>query len=145
MLGKKIISKLILISCFFFISCATNSIMEFDRKMTDKGYTEANSSSFPSKMIQDILSQKIDGPYEFELINTDSANYAVIYKYFFEECSDEMINKYVKVIIIDKYGFYKIYENENINNEKGKAYEFKGSVYDKYGRRIENPVFYLWD
>ncbi|MCR5063577.1 MAG: hypothetical protein K6A89_09875 [Treponema sp.] len=141
------ISKFFLIFCFLFISCATDSFENFDRKLINKGYVETDDFSFPLEMLQKLISQdtEVYKPYVFEFQDTSSSNYTVIYSYFFDECSAEMINRYVKIILIDKNGFSKMYENENKNNEKGRAYVFNNSVYDKNGNRIENPIFYLWD
>lgn len=147
MSGKKMLSKLFFLISFLFVSCTANSIVDFEKELLDKGYTEIkNPDFFPAKVKENYSKPGYKLPsYSFELENTDSKNYTVGYQYFFDECGVEMINKYVRVTLIDKDGFYKIYENENINNQKGSPYEFGGVVYDNAGNRIEKPVFYLWD
>ena len=146
MSSKKNFFNYIVIVSFLFVSCATTSAVDFEKKLISKGYVETfDSGYFPSQVIKRILDADYKIPYTFELKNTESKNYTVIYIYFFEECSNKMINKYVKLLLIDKYGFYKFYENENINNQKGCPYEFDGVVYDNDGKRIERPIFYLWD
>lgn len=149
MIKRSIIYYIILLTFSInFISCISVPILDFEKQLIDKGYVETFSDVYPSKIYRDFIENKDPSfkyPFIYE-IKKAYPDFTAVYKYYFDSCGDEMINKYIMIIIINKNGFYKKYENENINKQITSVVKLNESITNGVtGEVIETPVLYLWD
>ncbi len=140
---------LLIVSLFFIMSCSSKSSMtveDFEASLIDHGYTQSmDFNTNADREIQELIKDK-KLPMYTDKTSKNYIDYQINYKYYFIGFSDEMINKYVVVSFKDKDGNLKIYENKNINNEKGEQAIIHTDLSDDYyGIQVENPSLYYWD
>lgn len=139
---------LMFLSCIIFVSCISVPVLDFEKDLINKGYTEASTAEYPTKIYNSFFENanaSFKYPFVYEIKKTNK-NYTAIYKYFFDECGDEMINKYVIITLINKNGLRKIYENENLNMDSKIVLKLNETITNEVtGETVTNPTLYLWD
>lgn len=140
---------LVVIFCVIFISCTSDSIVDLEKQLKNKGYEVTFTDEFPTKVYHSFFTTNDipfgQYPFIYE-VTKKNRNYTTIYKYYFDDFGYEMINRYVIIILIKNNGFYKIYENENIHSQKNTVVKLNKSITNGVtGEVIENPVLYLWE